>query len=59
MPGVTILYEDSAGERTQFALHDLVVRCVADRLAREPRTLTESLRGYPKKGNANVRRACQ
>lgn len=59
MPGVTILYEDSAGERSQFALHQLVVRCVADRLDREPRTFEDSLRGYPKKGNANVRRACQ
>lgn len=59
MPGVTILYEDSAGERAEFALHDLVVRCVADRLDRDPRALRSALHGIPKKGNANVRRACR
>lgn len=59
MPGVTILYEDSAGERAEFALHDLVVRCVADRLERDPKVLRALLHGIPKKGNANVRRACQ
>lgn len=59
MPAVTILYEDSAGERAEFALHDLVVRCVADRLDRDPKTLRSALHGIPKKGNANVRRACR
>lgn len=59
MPGVFILYEDSAGERAEFTLHDLVVRCVADSLDREHRDFKDVLRGIPKKGNSNVRRACQ
>lgn len=58
-PGVTILYEDSAGEQTDFALHNLVVRCVADRVGCEPPTMKDRLRGIPKKGNGNVWRACQ
>lgn len=57
MRGVTILYEDSAGERSEFAFHELVLRCVADRLGREPRDLKDLVHGLPKKGN--VWRACR
>lgn len=59
MRGVTILYEDSAGERSEFALHDLVLRCAADRLGREPRHIKDLIHGVPKKGNGNVWRACR
>lgn len=59
MRGVTILYEDSAGERVEFSLHDLVVRCVADRIDGDVRALRSVLHGIPKKGNGNVWRACR
>ncbi|MFO0603810.1 MAG: hypothetical protein U0324_11585 [Polyangiales bacterium] len=56
---MTLLYEDSAGERAEFGLHDLVVCCVADRLGCEPWALKDRLRGYPKNGNSKVWTACR
>lgn len=55
----TILYEDQAGERTEFALHELVIRCVADQVGSEPRSLRDTFHGIPKKGNGNVWAECR
>lgn len=59
LEGVTILYEDSARDRSDFGLHDLVVSCVADRLGCEPRPLKKRLRGHAMNGNNKVWSECQ
>jgi hypothetical protein len=58
-PGVTILYEDSARERSEFGPHALVTRCVADRLDCEPWALKDRLRGHAMNGNNKVWGECQ
>ena len=50
---VTVLYEDSRGERQDFGLHDFVCQCVIDRalLARDLYEVRKSLiRPVPVKG---------
>jgi hypothetical protein len=59
MRGVTLLYEDSAGPRGEFGLHELVRQCVADALGCDLRSLKDPLRGYPKNGVGNVLAACR
>jgi hypothetical protein len=55
---VRILYEDS-GDPTEFGPHKLVARYACDRLGVEPWQLRDRLKGDPKRGNANVLKACR
>lgn len=55
-----VLYEDQAGARpSAFGPHRLTMQCVADRLGRPAWELDRFVLGQPKKGNAQVRRACR
>ncbi len=60
MVRAAVLYEDSAaGQPIAFGPHRLALQCLADRLQQPAWDLDRALHGQPKKGNAQLRRACR
>jgi len=58
---VTILYEDEREPNAKgYGPHALIKQYLADRMGVDPWTISdEELLGIPKRGNGNVRKACQ
>jgi hypothetical protein len=56
-----ILYEDQRGPQKQFALHDLVLACVADELGADVHVLDlqKKLSGRPMKGVGTLLSSCR
>lgn len=57
---VAVLYEDERNtEIKRYPMHRLVCTTIADQLGVDFRDVEEQFHGMPKKGNGNLKRACE